>query len=79
MAKDHLCEYGNCTEMRIDVRVSYHGERKTFCCVDHAALWLLRQQYPKAGIALDWDRHVRAVTFAARLLEAQAQKESSDA
>jgi hypothetical protein len=54
--KDHLCDYGNCQDVRVDVRVSYNGQRVTFCCVDHAALWLLRQQYPRAGITLDTER-----------------------
>jgi hypothetical protein len=52
--KPKLCQFGNCEETRPDVSVSYHGQRVSFCCVDHAALWLLRQQFPRAGIILDW-------------------------
>ena len=49
---EHLCDYGNCEETRVVVRVNYNGQRKTFCCVDHAAMWLLRQQYPYAEVTL---------------------------
>ena len=56
MPKDHLCEYGNCEQTNVDVSVTYHGNRVTFCSVDHAALWLLRRQYPRAGVTLDTER-----------------------
>ena len=44
MSRD-LCQFGDCEKTRAEVRVSYHGQRLPFCCLEHAAKWALRQRY----------------------------------
>ena len=46
--KEHLCDHGDCENTNVEVRVSYNDERPTFCCADHAAMWLLEREYRHA-------------------------------
>jgi hypothetical protein len=48
-----LCQYGDCENWDTRVSVGYSGRRVSFCSVDHAALWLLRCEYPNARIVLN--------------------------
>lgn len=41
-----MCEFNDCQDYHTEVSIVYRGERGLFCCVDHAVLWLLQQEYP---------------------------------
>jgi hypothetical protein len=45
MSKTEVCQYGNCANEIIRVRVSdkLMGDRPVFCCGEHAALFLLNR------------------------------------
>ena len=47
MAREYMCQYGNCAETKCDVLVSLQraGERARFCCLEHAGLWLLQRSW----------------------------------
>jgi len=48
MAREFMCEYGNCAEtndLRITVTDRGGGERARFCSHEHAGLWLLRRAW----------------------------------
>lgn len=55
MARETLCRYGNCDKPGNGVSINLRhavkglGERPTFCCAEHAALWLLRQVHRVEG------------------------------
>lgn len=51
MAREFMCEYGNCEETQTPIRVniSDRQERARFCCLEHAGLWLLRQSWMLEG------------------------------
>jgi hypothetical protein len=42
MARERLCQYGDCDSTNIRVTVNTGDQRPAFCCHDHAALWLIR-------------------------------------
>lgn len=43
MARERICQYGNCHNTDIRVTVNIIGsERPAFCCEAHAGLYLLR-------------------------------------
>lgn len=49
MSANRVCGYGNCAvepDMKMQgVSVNFRSEeRPTFCCGEHAALWLLRRE-----------------------------------
>ena len=42
MARESICQYGDCAEYDTKISINYEGEeRPRFCCTEHAALWLL--------------------------------------
>ena len=46
MAREHMCEYGNCQETETPIVVSVKeegGERKRFCSFTHLGQWAMRQ------------------------------------
>lgn len=44
MARERVCQYGNCEETETPIGVSgLAGERPRFCCAGHAGLWLLQR------------------------------------
>jgi hypothetical protein len=51
MSRETMCAYGNCHELGDGISVNVRsnikgcGERKTFCCAEHAGLWLLKRAY----------------------------------
>lgn len=65
MARERMCQFGNCTETTVQVTVNTGDERPAFCCPEHAGLWLLRES---------WKRGTRtqqaATEFASRVIGA---------
>lgn len=61
------CDYENCMETRLVCTLQSGGERKVFCCNEHAGFWLLNrawrasQQRPelvarfRRAIRAEWD------------------------
>lgn len=53
MTRHTMCRYGNCEKpvgkngVSVNVRseISGCGERPSFCCMEHAGLWLLREAH----------------------------------
>ena len=45
--REYLCAFGNCQERfnKIKVSTNYYGYRQAFCCAEHGAAWLLRQDH----------------------------------
>lgn len=41
-----MCEFTGCEDYHTEVSVIHRGERISFCSLDHAALWLIQEQYP---------------------------------
>jgi len=41
--KPRLCAWGDCHDEFVAITMNYYGEeRPSFCCNEHAALWLMR-------------------------------------
>lgn len=42
---ERVCQFGNCDETNTPISVNTGDQRPRFCCLEHAALWLLRQSW----------------------------------
>lgn len=51
MAREFMCQYGNCTETKITITVNDADgmEKPRFCCREHAGLYLLRRAWMYEG------------------------------
>lgn len=43
MAREFTCTYGNCRKTVVPIVCTLPDERARFCCVDHAAMALVRR------------------------------------
>lgn len=43
MAREYMCDYGNCEETNVSVTVTYAGKRNRYCTLEHAGLHMLVQ------------------------------------
>jgi hypothetical protein len=49
MAREYMCQYGNCDRTDTVITVTDGMERAHFCCREHAGLWILRRAWMYEG------------------------------
>ena len=49
MARQFTCTYANCQKTTVPIVVSMPDERARFCCLDHAAVAMIRRAWIVAG------------------------------